>query len=152
MTVTAEKITWFRYARHEGSEREVGPLDTHLPGHHGDYSFLQQIEAPMTNATTELLAKRGETHGSFADNARIAQATKNLWRGQKGWASLTDIQREALEVISLKVSRIISGKPEEPDHWCDISGYATLAIPQEPKEECTGYVNEFGLRYKQKPE
>lgn len=152
MTVSAEKITWFRYARHDGSEREVGPLDTHLPGHHGDYSYLQEIEPPMTDATRELLAERGETHGSFADNARIAQAMKNLWRGQKGWASLTDMQREALEVIALKVSRIISGKPEEPDHWCDISGYATLAIPQEQNSERMGDVNEFGLRYKQKVE
>lgn len=148
MTAGAEKITWFRYARHNGVEQEVSPQDTHLPGHHGDYSYLQQIEAPMTDSTRELLAERGETHGSFVENARISQATKALWHSCRGWNVLTDVQREALDLIALKISRIISGKPEEPDHWKDLAGYATLAIPQEPVSERTGAINGFGLRYK----
>jgi hypothetical protein len=30
-------------------------------------------------------------------------------------------------MIALKLSRILSGKPDEQDHWDDIAGYARLA-------------------------
>jgi len=74
-----------------------------------------------------LIAERGKTHGAFAENARISQAIKAIARGVPGWLELTDVQREALEMIALKLSRILSGNPHEVDHWDDVAGYAALA-------------------------
>lgn len=77
-----------------------------------------------------ILTERGNTHGVFADNARISQQLKDYYKGQLGYASLTDIQREALDNIAIKISRILSGGGRGgnwKDNWDDIAGYATLA-------------------------
>lgn len=39
---------------------------------------------------------------------------------------LDDDMKEALDMICLKMSRILSGKANTKDHWTDIAGYATL--------------------------
>lgn len=76
--------------------------------------------------TERLLEEREQTHGDFADNARIAQRLRHLFRAQPGWEKLPDMQRESLDMIACKVGRILSGNAFEPDHWADISGYAEL--------------------------
>lgn len=75
-----------------------------------------------------LLNERESTHGSFSDNARISQGFKTLYRSCPGWDRMTPIQREALDNIALKLSRILSGQAHEPDHFRDVAGYAQLAI------------------------
>jgi hypothetical protein len=78
--------------------------------------------------TTQLLEDRGTTHGSFEDNARISQGLKEWMRGNHGWSKLTDVEREAMDMIALKFSRVLSGKSLEKQHWEDIVGYAQLAL------------------------
>jgi hypothetical protein len=43
---------------------------------------------------------------------------------------MTASQREALEMIAHKISRILAGDPHFADHWTDISGYARLVERQ----------------------
>lgn len=82
--------------------------------------------------TVALLAGRGKTHGEFADTARIAHRIKDvmldecLARIDRGQAALTPEHRETLDMIAMKVARIISGDPDFSDHWDDIAGYAKL--------------------------
>jgi hypothetical protein len=79
-----------------------------------------------------LLTERGETHGPFADNAFYSQRLRELFRSDEdNWNSISDRKREALEMIAGKISRILSGAPDFPDHWEDIAGYATLAVETE---------------------
>lgn len=76
--------------------------------------------------TEELVAKRRETHGNWTMQAKCARDFKNLldkWDRNK---ILTPSQREALDMIAVKMSRIIVGNPNFPDHWQDIAGYARL--------------------------
>lgn len=80
----------------------------------------------MDNKLNEILDERGSTHGGFHDNARVAQNLKDVIRREPGSKNLTMVQTEALEMIFLKISRIVTGNPNEPDHWDDIAGYATL--------------------------
>lgn len=89
------------------------------------------------SAVEEILAERQTTHGSFADNARVAQALRALYRAQPGWAALTEIQREALDMIAGKISRIMSGQGSFEDHWIDLAGYSTLA-----RKEAAGITGE----------
>ena len=35
-------------------------------------------------------------------------------------------QREALEMLALKIARILNGDPNYADSWHDVAGYATL--------------------------
>jgi len=73
-----------------------------------------------------LLIERGKTHGSFEDNAIISQSIKRMLRAAPGWEGLTDIEREAMDMIALKFSRILSGKSLSKEHWEDVVGYAKL--------------------------
>lgn len=80
----------------------------------------------------DTLNERQSTHGDFADNARVSQALKkvmrdiNMYYGGPAEIAYTDIQKETIDMICLKLSRIASN-PNVADHWRDIAGYATLA-------------------------
>ena len=71
-----------------------------------------------------VLADRGKTHGDFHDQAAISQQIKRVLA--RGPTTLHEPYREALEMIAVKMSRIVSGNPDEVDHWLDIAGYAKL--------------------------
>lgn len=74
-----------------------------------------------------LLYEREKTHGSFERNAGISQELKSLFvREMNAFPSLTVAQREALDMIALKLSRILSGQASFRDHWDDLAGYAKL--------------------------
>jgi hypothetical protein len=42
------------------------------------------------------------------------------------WYKMRPDQREALEMIANKISRILNGNPDFVDSWEDIAGYAIL--------------------------
>lgn len=93
-------------------------------------AFVQIIKQDLAGGITDdLLAARAQTHGSFADNARISQQLKDYVRLQAGYVDLTDIQREAIDNLSIKLARILSGGGGNfnPDNFDDIAGYAELA-------------------------
>ncbi len=75
-----------------------------------------------------LLVEREKTHGSFAKNAEISQRLKLLFDefGLNKPGDFQWIHREALDMIALKISRILSGQAKTKDHWDDIAGYAKL--------------------------
>lgn len=84
----------------------------------------------------QLLQEREKTHGSFAFNAAISQALKKLYRTphligpqiyeDSRYIELCAVHREALDMIALKLSRILSGQADFRGHWDDIAGYAKL--------------------------
>lgn len=94
----------------------------------------EEIEALFTlpahkqQTVTTILNERGVIYGSFRDNARLAQALKRAMaeQAQDLGKTFADDQWEALEMISTKISRIVTGDPESVDQWDDIAGYATL--------------------------
>ena len=77
---------------------------------------------------TDLLNERAKTHGDFAETARMSQALKSLMGTGYRYPELSDVQCEALDMIAVKIARILAGDPDQPDHWRDIAGYAQLAI------------------------
>lgn len=76
---------------------------------------------------TDTLKDRGPTHGDYHDQAEMSQALQDTIRTGANWRTLTKVQRDALIMISVKVSRILTGDPNHADSWHDIAGYATLA-------------------------
>jgi hypothetical protein len=79
----------------------------------------------------ELIKERQNTHGDFRSNANISQMLKFVFRTQPSY--MNDRQKEALDMIALKLSRILSGHANFKDHWDDIAGYAKLG-----SEACDG--------------
>jgi hypothetical protein len=49
-----------------------------------------------------------------------------------GWDRLSAHQREALDMIMHKVSRILNGNPNHKDSWVDIEGYAHIVAIRIP--------------------
>jgi len=76
----------------------------------------------------ETLNERGRTHGDYAVTAEIAQVLKAVIAKyvEVHDVELTFVQHESLDLICTKISRILSGNPNEADHWRDISGYSEL--------------------------
>lgn len=75
---------------------------------------------------SELIADRGKTHGDWDNNAEYSQSLKEYIRRTHKWGLMTRSQREALDMIMHKISRILAGDPDFRDHWLDIAGYAQL--------------------------
>jgi hypothetical protein len=72
------------------------------------------------------LQQRHETYGEYATQARIAQQLKGVMHDTPNWNALTCVQRESLDMIAAKISRILNGDPDHIDSWHDIGGYARL--------------------------
>lgn len=77
---------------------------------------------PIEHERDPLLQEREKTHGSFATNAQKSQELKRIFRE----VPMNTTHREALDMIALKLSRILSGRASFKDHWDDIAGYAKL--------------------------
>lgn len=81
----------------------------------------------MKTQPSELTASRGSTHGPADKQFCTAQDLKEIIRSSADEAGMVDaVRRESLEMICVKMSRIIWGNSHEPDHWDDIMGYAFL--------------------------
>lgn len=94
---------------------------------------LNLMTTPVTNNPTDaLLAERGKTHGSFAENSEYAGqflATIGAAQARRAgrYDALTASQLNALVMISQKMSRILSAPDAAyADNWDDIAGYAML--------------------------
>ena len=91
-----------------------------------------------------ILTDREKTHGSFSTHARVTQDIKRVIDSERT-NILTDVQREALEMIAHKIGRVVAGNPNEKDHWVDIAGYATLVVRDLEKEKELDYKSKLDL-------
>lgn len=75
--------------------------------------------------TEEILSEREKTHGDFNKLCELVGKFRELslvYRREGHSAT----QQIALEMIYIKLARIICGDPNHVDHWDDIAGYAML--------------------------
>ena len=83
----------------------------------------------------DVLNEREQTHGDFADNAKMAQKLRNVIAESQNYESLSDVQKEAIHNIVSKLSRILCGDADHEDNWIDIAGYSTLVVNELKKEK-----------------
>lgn len=78
----------------------------------------------------ETLKDRGNKYGNWEDHAQITQCFKNFTRQilAKQQKEVHPAAMEALDMIFLKIGRIVNGDPSYVDSWVDIAGYATLEV------------------------
>lgn len=93
------------------------------------YTAPPNPQAPPASIE-DVLAERNKTHGEYCDHAYYTQALKDVCHSSPNWDKLTPSQKETIEMNCHKLGRILAGDPNEPDHWRDISGYATLVVEQ----------------------
>lgn len=84
-----------------------------------------------------LIDTRRHTHGDYLVRSAASQAIKQVF-AEHGMNALAPVYRDTLDMIAVKVSRILSGQADYFDHWDDIAGYsqcASRACPQKPRRE-----------------
>ena len=84
--------------------------------------------------TEEILEQRGNRYGSFKDQAVLVQSFKSTMESSLRWNDLKPYQKEALEMIQHKISRMLNGDPNYLDNVDDILGYAQLMRDQMRKD------------------
>ena len=80
----------------------------------------------MTTDLGSVLDERGSRYGTFIKHAIITQRIKAVMADTPNWIALNDDMTEALEMIAIKIGRILNGDPSYVDSWVDIAGYAQL--------------------------
>lgn len=86
--------------------------------------------APEPKRTAEILDERTPTHGPWPLQSRVAEDLQGALRWpieRHNKAVIPAGVLQALDLISVKLSRIVCGDFTHADHWDDIAGYATLA-------------------------
>lgn len=74
----------------------------------------------------EILIDRAATHGDFVNVSNVHQRILVALDHGPGRMAMTPAQRTALEMIAMKMARIVCGDPYFADHWDDIAGYSEL--------------------------
>lgn len=91
------------------------------------------MEPDETNKAEEpsvdqILGERGNRYGTFESNAKTCQLLKNVLHSQDGWYRLSYVQREAVEMMMHKISRLVNGDATYLDTVVDIAGYNQLML------------------------
>jgi hypothetical protein len=81
----------------------------------------------------ETLAERSR-YGDFAEMCKIIQELKHCMK-YRHMQKLKPYQQEALEMIAVKIGRILAGDANYADNWHDIAGYAKLVEDRLPKPD-----------------
>lgn len=87
--------------------------------------------AEMANAPLreQVLIEREKTHGAFTDVSTVSQMLKRTFRIELQHRTHLDVRHaEALDMIAVKLARIVCGNIHDPDHWLDLAGYAKLGM------------------------
>lgn len=86
------------------------------------------IRAMAQESMDALIAKRAEQYGSFMFSANIAVRLKGVMHNAIAQQDLhlAPDQMLALDMIAVKISRLLAGNPSHLDSWVDIAGYAKL--------------------------
>ena len=84
-----------------------------------------------SNKRMPILKEREKTHGDYVLTSEHSQLFKQQLRNGKLRPSYIN---ESLEMIVIKIARIISGDCRTKDHWQDIIGYAQLVLEQLEKQ------------------
>ena len=87
---------------------------------------LNSIPIQLKGTTMDIINERAKTHGDYKTTSAWSQSLKDMFRSSGNWTNLNDGQREALEMIAVKLARLLNGNPQFPDHWDDIAGYGKL--------------------------
>lgn len=82
----------------------------------------------MANDVTATLGERNKTHGSYENQAGTSQILKSFCKTCPNWDKLSSVQSESIELILMKISRIMHGDQDYIDSYRDIAGYAQLVV------------------------
>ena len=83
---------------------------------------------PEVSGVDKVLDERESQYGSYMQSADTAINIKSAMHNAiaRNYLHLYPDQLMSLDMIAVKISRIVNGNPNHTDSWIDIAGYATL--------------------------
>ena len=78
-----------------------------------------------SESTSELLKDRGPSHGDYEDGALFAQNLKDMYRECPMWNKMSPVEKETLDLVSLKIARMLFGNFNRDDS-ADAAAYFSL--------------------------
>lgn len=82
----------------------------------------------------DLLKDRGSRYGDFGVQSQTAQAIREAFKDSLNWEVLPPYMREGLDLVAVKISRMLCGDFMYMDNVVDIIGYMTLVKTEMEKE------------------
>ena len=76
------------------------------------------------------LKERGKTYGSYKERTKVGRDLRDIVEATDNWAKLEAYQKESLEQVLNKISRILGGDINYVDNWLDIAGYSQLVVDE----------------------
>lgn len=111
---------------HESADAFVQRVEDEAPTQHELDEALEHASILSPASLDAVLNERGSRYGSFLEQAVISQRLKAVMADTPNWIALNDDMVEALEMIAIKIARILNGDPSYVDSWVDIAGYSQL--------------------------
>lgn len=74
----------------------------------------------------DTLKNRAEKYGNYDNLSEMIQILKQVMARSPKWNNLGYWHKESLEMICVKIGRILIGDANDQDSWRDIAGYAKL--------------------------
>ena len=116
-----EHPEWGRFKKANSAGKFAGQFSDWLAMPQSDRDELSGLSTPEA-----LVTVRKDQHGDWLQQSKMGFKLKETMRSGKNYSTLEPHQREALDMIQTKVSRILTGDAAFADHWDDIAGYALL--------------------------
>ena len=92
---------------------------------------LVEVETGVLDHVSDILSERGSNYGTFKDVAETYVMLQDAIRHTGRHSDPMPMsQRSALDMICMKIARIVNGDPGYIDNWDDIQGYAKLVSDQ----------------------
>ena len=120
-------------AKHVGCHptyvKKLRRMMAHVPQEEPKPGEYIEVEGqPSPDEIDAILDARANQYGNFLASANVAIRLKGVMHtavAQQDLHLFPD-QLLALDMIAVKISRILTGNPSHHDSWVDIAGYATL--------------------------
>lgn len=90
------------------------------------------VKAVRKDAVQSTLKERESQYGDYTVQAEWAQDAKLSCRQTPNWCALSGAQRESIDMIVTKLSRILHGDYNHQDSWLDLAGYSHLGAGWKP--------------------
>ena len=71
---------------------------------------------------------REQRYGSLKVQGKLAQDLKDVAHNSSKWNKLLPYQKECIDMVMHKISRILEGDPKYIDSWRDIVGYVSRVV------------------------
>lgn len=85
---------------------------------------IKKGDGAGSDSLNKTLQERGDKYGLYEEQAAVAQALQYILTPY--FDKLKPDQRDALQMVCCKISRVVVGDPNYIDNWHDIAGYARL--------------------------